>query len=193
MVPRNREMGRLIAIGQVGIEMAAPIGLGWFLDTYFGTLPWLIVAGAVLGSPLPASDIAALVDHCEGWPAGVHLASLSLRHAPDRHAAVESLVLLRNDGTLPLAPTTRVAVLGPAADDERLLQGDYSYPAHTEIVQPRDAGGQLVDGGAYAAGPYYPSAVTPLAGIRAVAGDGVAFARGCGIEHAATDTRTIAA
>ena len=32
-------------------------------------------------------------------------------------------------------------MIGPAADDERLLQGDYSYPAHTEIVQPRDARG----------------------------------------------------
>ena len=49
MVPRNREMGRLMAIGQVGLEMAAPIGLGWFLDSYFGTLPWLIIAGAVVG------------------------------------------------------------------------------------------------------------------------------------------------
>ena len=57
---------------------------------------------------------------------------------------MKSLVLLRNDGDLlPLAPDARVAVIGPAADDERLLQGDYSYPAHTEIVQPRDRDGQL--------------------------------------------------
>jgi LuxR family transcriptional regulator, maltose regulon positive regulatory protein len=49
------------------------------------------VARSVLGSPLPSSDVATLVAHCEGWPAGVHLASLSLRHAPDRHAVIESL------------------------------------------------------------------------------------------------------
>jgi F0F1-type ATP synthase assembly protein I len=49
MLPRNREMGKLMAYGQVGLEMAAPILLGWFLDERFGTLPWLIVAGAVLG------------------------------------------------------------------------------------------------------------------------------------------------
>ncbi len=49
------------------------------------------VARSVLGSPLPASDVATLVDHCEGWPAGVHLASLSLRHASDKHAVLESL------------------------------------------------------------------------------------------------------
>ena len=49
------------------------------------------VASSVLGAPLPASDVATLVDHCEGWPAGVHLASLSLRHASDKHAVIESL------------------------------------------------------------------------------------------------------
>ena len=49
MLPRNREMGKLMAYGQVGLEMAAPIGLGWFLDERFGTMPWLIVAGAVFG------------------------------------------------------------------------------------------------------------------------------------------------
>ena len=51
-----------------------------------------------------------------------------------------------------------VAVIGPAADDVRLLQGDYSYPAHTEIVQGPNG---------FAAGPYYPESVTPLAGMAA--------------------------
>ncbi len=60
-------------------------------------------------------------------------------------SAVKSLVLLRNDGVLPLAADARVAVIGPGADDVRLLQGDYSYPAHTEIVQPRDEAGRLVE------------------------------------------------
>ena len=52
-----------------------------------------------------------------------------------RQAVAESIILLTNDGVLPLAPTVkRVAVIGPGADDERLLQGDYHYPAHLEIV-----------------------------------------------------------
>ncbi|HWS47541.1 MAG TPA: glycoside hydrolase family 3 C-terminal domain-containing protein, partial [Acidimicrobiia bacterium] len=76
---------------------------------------------------------------------------------------------------------------GPAADDERLLQGDYSYPAHTEIVQPRDAAGRLLsEPGPFAAGPYYPPSVTPLAGIRAMARD-VAYAKGCGIRSERAD------
>ena len=90
-----------------------------------------------------------------------------------REAAVQSLVLLKNDGVLPLSPAARLAVIGPAADDERLLQGDYSYPAHTEILQLPD-------------GPFYPPSVTPLAGIRAHAGD-VPYAKGCGIRSTRTD------
>ncbi len=53
-----------------------------------------------------------------------------------RRAAQRSIVLLRNeDDLLPLAPGIRsLAVIGPSADSLRLLQGDYSYPAHIEIV-----------------------------------------------------------
>ena len=88
---------------------------------------------------------------------------------------------------LPLAPDARIAVLGPAADDVRLLQGDYSYPAHTEIMQPRDEHGKLIDAtGRFGAGPYYPESVTPLAGMRARARD-VEYAKGCGIRSGRTD------
>ena len=103
-------------------------------------------------------------------------------------AAVKSLVLLNNEGgLLPLAPGLRIAVIGPAADDERLLQGDYSYPAHTEIVQPRDAEGRLIErAGDFAPGPYYPESVTPLAAIRAIAPD-VIVAKGAGVRGEKTD------
>ncbi len=51
-----------------------------------------------------------------------------------RRAATRGIVLLANDGVLPIAEgVSRVAVVGPAADDRRLLQGDYHYPAHQEI------------------------------------------------------------
>jgi beta-glucosidase len=50
-----------------------------------------------------------------------------------RRAASASIVLLANDGTLPLRPGARVAVLGPSADDPRLLLGDYHFPAHLEL------------------------------------------------------------
>ena len=58
-----------------------------------------------------------------------------------RRAAIRSIVLLANDGVLPISPeATRIAVVGPAADDRRLLQGDYHYPAHQEIVLELDGG-----------------------------------------------------
>ena len=44
-----RDVGRLYALGQVGLEMIAPIAVGLFLDFQFGWMPWATVAGAVLG------------------------------------------------------------------------------------------------------------------------------------------------
>ena len=53
--------------------------------------------------------------------------------------AERSLVLLENDGVLPLAPDLRrVAVIGPIADSARDLLGDYSHLVHMETLQ-RDA------------------------------------------------------
>ena len=52
-----------------------------------------------------------------------------------RRAATRAIVLLANNGLLPLpAHVSKVAVIGPAADDRRLLQGDYHYPAHQELL-----------------------------------------------------------
>ncbi len=81
-------------------------------------------------------------------------------------AVAESVILLSNDGVLPLAPTLkRLAVIGPGADDVRLLQGDYHYPSHLEMIyappQKSEDLGDFADldlpqaGGAYAPGPYF--------------------------------------
>jgi len=108
-----------------------------------------------------------------------------------RTAVAEGAVLLTNDGVLPLVPTLRrVAVIGPAADDARLLQGDYHYPAHLEMIYaaPHDLVTEGLDtlpraGGAYAAGPYFTPHVTPLVGLRTALGDGVEirYAKGCAV------------
>ena len=75
-----------------------------------------------------------------------------------RRAARESLVLLKNDGILPLSKSTpRLAVIGPNADDIQVQLGNY----HGDPVQP----------------------VTVLEGIRqAVSADtAVSYARGCDV------------
>ncbi|WP_457417716.1 glycoside hydrolase family 3 C-terminal domain-containing protein [Roseateles sp. P5_E7] len=41
-------------------------------------------------------------------------------------SAIESLVLLKNDGTLPLKASARIAVVGPLADARRVMRGNYS-------------------------------------------------------------------
>ena len=66
-------------------------------------------------------------------------------------AAEESIVLLRNDGTLPLKSSQRVAVIGPTADMLKILEANY----HGTASKP----------------------VTPLEGIRSIFGD-VTYAQG---------------
>ncbi|MEU9408696.1 glycoside hydrolase family 3 N-terminal domain-containing protein [Streptomyces sp. NPDC048281] len=54
-----------------------------------------------------------------------------------RRLAEESLVLLDNpDGTLPLAPDTRIAVVGPRAADALAMLGCYSFPSHVLTHHP---------------------------------------------------------
>jgi len=116
-------------------------------------------------------------------------------------AAREAVVVLANDGVLPLdgARLRRLAVLGPGADDRRMLQGDYHYPAHLEIIVGDDpargsasAGGDAAEmlpeaGGSFAPGHDYVRHVTPLAGLRAALGEEVEVVhhRGCHVSDAA--------
>ncbi len=45
----SRELGRYLALGQVGLEMVVPIAVGLAADRYFGCGPWGLIVGAVLG------------------------------------------------------------------------------------------------------------------------------------------------
>ncbi|MEB3369901.1 beta-xylosidase/alpha-l-arabinosidase [Saccharopolyspora mangrovi] len=53
-----------------------------------------------------------------------------------RRLAEESVVLVTNDGTLPVREPGRVAVVGPLADDPFALLGCYSFPAHIGVSYP---------------------------------------------------------
>jgi beta-glucosidase len=86
-----------------------------------------------------------------------------------RRAVAESVVMLRNDGVLPLGDgPTSIAVIGPHADAVRLTQGDYHYPTHLEILTLNiEAGVMPESGGDFTPGEHFPHTVTPLDGLRA--------------------------
>jgi beta-glucosidase len=103
--------------------------------------------------------------------------------------ARSSLVLLKNDGDLlPLDPgLSRIAVIGPSADDIRLLQGDYSYPAHLEIIYKLKAEQSEImprpESGAFDPGPDFVPMVSLLEGIRSRVSPQteITVAQGCGV------------
>lgn len=109
--------------------------------------------------------------------------------ALSRTAAGKAVVLLKNDGILPLSATHKtIALIGPAAHSIRSLQGDYHYPSHLEnmfnpeqsLEAPNPAQPNIkVDWTAH-----FPPSVTALDGVRAVLGEQaeIAYAKGCDID-----------
>lgn len=78
----------------------------------------------------------ALLDLDNEASATVDLNSADNR-AVARTIAERSIVLLRNEGVLPLSDTTRrIAVIGPTADDSGCLFGCYSFPNHVLVHHP---------------------------------------------------------
>ena len=112
-----------------------------------------------------------------------------------REIARRSIVLLANDGTLPLRRGLRsVAVIGPTADDARNLVGDYAHQPHIEALLELGALGWDVPKGLVAA--------DEVAGRRTIldairdrleAGTEIRYARGCGILDGSDDSIRVAA
>jgi len=78
-----------------------------------------------------------------------------------RELARESIILLKNNGVLPLDKSLKVAVIGPHSNSTKIL-GDYAYPQHVRCEKVE------------------PKIVTVLEGIiRKVGRNRVRFAKGC--------------
>jgi beta-glucosidase len=108
-----------------------------------------------------------------------------------RTIARKSIVLLKNDGILPLpSDLGSIAVIGPNADTARNLFGDYAYPAHVESLR------KVLDSGRSSlATPGVESvqmtaveieAPSVLATLRDRYGSKVEFARGCDVTDPST-------
>ena len=88
-------------------------------------------------------------------------------HAFNYRVTVDSAVLLKNDGALPIKKTKKIAVLGPNADDIRAQYGDWTYFSHPD-AKPWETGKE--------------SAYTLLKGIKATFADSeILYAKGCSV------------
>jgi len=57
----NRKSSFAYAAGiSLFATVAAGCGIGWFLDKWFGTQPWLLIVGIVLGSALGLYEFVRL-------------------------------------------------------------------------------------------------------------------------------------
>ncbi|MBY0525992.1 MAG: AtpZ/AtpI family protein [Gemmataceae bacterium] len=48
-LPDPKQLGVYVVLGQVGLEMVAPVVLGLLLDHWLEWMPWLTVSGALVG------------------------------------------------------------------------------------------------------------------------------------------------
>tara|TARA_R110001599_G_scaffold77015_2_gene210260 strand:- start:85 stop:2457 length:2373 start_codon:yes stop_codon:yes gene_type:complete len=85
-----------------------------------------------------------------------------------RQIASQSLVLLENDGILPLAEDQHqtIAVIGPTAADPLAHLSGYSFPVHALLEEAQESVAQVV---------------TPLQALQQRYGDKVVYAKGCDI------------
>ncbi|MER7838890.1 glycoside hydrolase family 3 N-terminal domain-containing protein [Streptomyces sp. NPDC096040] len=102
-----------------------------------GTVPESLVDRAVRRVLLQKCELGLLDEDWDPEPDGpIDLDSTANRDLA-RRLAEESVVLLDNpDGVLPLAPDTRIAVVGPRAADALAMLGCYSFPSHVLAHHP---------------------------------------------------------
>ncbi|WP_164234740.1 beta-glucosidase family protein [Microbacterium hydrocarbonoxydans] len=132
------EAGMLALRAGVDVELPSTVA--------YAALPRLVREGVVDESDIDRAAVrhlrhkieAGLLDGAPLVPAGaedVDLDSERNRVLSSR-IAEESIVLLEDDGILPLAPGARVALIGPAAGEYRSLLGCYAFPNHVLTKYP---------------------------------------------------------
>ena len=158
---------------QAGVDVELPM-----VDCYGEPLRTGIESGLIDMALLDRAVARVLSQKCElglldpDWDAGPGPdgTDVDLDDAQSRALAGQlarrSIVLLRNEGVLPLAPGQRIAVVGPRADDPGAMLGCYSFPGHVGVHYPDVALGIEIP--------------TVLAALRAdPAGYLVSYAPGC--------------
>ncbi|MGW0189208.1 beta-xylosidase/alpha-l-arabinosidase [Streptomyces sp. NPDC003362] len=102
-----------------------------------GEVPEELVDRAVRRVLTQKCELGLLDEDWTPEPAGPIDLDSAANRALARRLAEESVVLLSDpDGLLPLPPDTRIAVVGPRADDPLAMLGCYSFPSHVGAHHP---------------------------------------------------------
>jgi beta-glucosidase len=124
---------------EAGIDVELPGG-----DAYLaplaqrvrdGRTPEELVDRAVLRVLAQKEELGLLDATFDSPPASIDLDDAEHR-AIARELAEKSIVLLSNNGTLPLAAPSRIALIGPNADSAEALMGCYSFANHVLAHHP---------------------------------------------------------
>jgi beta-xylosidase len=86
-------------------------------------------------SPVPSAFGGSELGDADALRGRIDLDSPANRRLA-QELAEQAIVLVRNDGTLPLAHPPVIAVIGPNADDPYAMLGCYSFPAHVVTQHP---------------------------------------------------------
>ncbi|WP_336626581.1 MULTISPECIES: beta-glucosidase [unclassified Microbacterium] len=122
-----------------GIDVELPSGDAYAQPLVDGIRSGLIDVGLVdraLARVLAQKEELGLLDPDDSVPPAAVELDTAEHRALARELAERSLVLLSNDGTLPLSDPRRVAVIGPNGDDASALMGCYSFANHVLAHHP---------------------------------------------------------
>ena len=177
-VAENKAEAAVLAL-KAGIDVELPSGDAYpklAALVHSGDLPVEFVDKAVLRVLREKERLGLLAPDDSEPPTSIDLDKSANRKLA-RRLAEESLVLLRNDGTLPLRKPARIAVIGPNASDERPLMGCYSFINHVLAHHPGvDSGVHISDVAASIKTEFPGAEVVVAPGCEAEGGDTSGFA-----------------
>ncbi|WP_435749241.1 beta-glucosidase family protein [Microbacterium sp. PMB16] len=134
----SADAARLALTAGIDVELPSPDAYVTLAEQVRdGRVPESVLDRAVARVLSQKEELGLLDADFSTPPASVDLDSPAHRELA-RRLAEESVVLLSNDGVLPLAPSTgsRIAVIGPNADSAEALMGCYSFVNHVLAHHP---------------------------------------------------------
>jgi beta-glucosidase len=123
------------------LAFSAGVDVDLISDAYRRYLPGLVQSGRLAMSAIDAAcrrvllakwKLGLFAEPRRGLQGGVATTLPPEHRQLARHAAANCCVLLKNEGVLPLAPQTKVALVGPLAANRENLQGTWAVAARSQ-------------------------------------------------------------